>query len=157
MTQRLPPQFASTRMNLTLAVLYVVLAAAYFATSEGLLDYSGHVIGRDFAYLWTAGHAVAAGNSHVVLDPAALNELHAHLLAPVPSDYNWSYPPPMLFVAVPFGTLGYPLALMLWSAVTLGLYIWASRVRGGVCLYWWHPRPSPTCFSVKPVPLRPLC
>ena len=49
------PLIESTRLNVVLAVVYVVSAGAYLISAEGLLDYSGHLVGRDFANFWTAG------------------------------------------------------------------------------------------------------
>lgn len=114
---------------LALALGFAQLALPLRAV-DGLIDATGHVIGRDFINVWTAGRLVLDGRLDVLPDiaayQAAQRELFGHPIAP----HNWSYPPLFLPATVAFGALPYPVALALWSAGGLALMLWAGARAG---------------------------
>ena len=114
-------------IHIALTAMYVVVAAAVLYTSEGMLDATGHMIGRDFVNPWSAAKAWENGKLIQIADPAAYmrwqHELFGH---PMPPHY-WSYPPTMLLIAAPLGQLEYGTALALWSTAGLALYLLATR------------------------------
>ena len=106
----------------------------YFASiSEGILDFAGRPIGRDFINYWTGGHAVFDGMYPDIFDVSLYHPYQERLLGTDFADHNWSYPPHILLLLWPLGLLPYVPALVLWSIVTLSAYLWAclafSRLR----------------------------
>lgn len=95
------------------------LAGLYFATAHGHLDAGGHAVGRDFVILWTAGQMIAQGRAADVFDPSTfLTAARALFDAALPFHF-WSYPPTALFLAAPFGGVGYFTAYGLWCGAGL--------------------------------------
>lgn len=81
------------------------------------------LVGRDFTDIWLAGRAVRTG-----INPSD----HAAFVAFGKSmfgDYlfNWPYPPPMLFAAVPISWLPHNVGFFVWNAATMLLFFVASR------------------------------
>ena len=101
------------------AVAGLVLLAAYFAVGDGRLDRWDHARGRDFVNVWTAAQLVRAGRTLEVFDPETFQRAQHLLFSPRLPLHFWSYPPPTLFMTLPFGGLGYFAALLLWTALGL--------------------------------------
>lgn len=80
--------------------------------------------GTDFLAFWGAGTVTAAG------DPAAAYDLAVQQrLQTATGSTGWFAfvnPPPFLFAVAPFGLLPFPVAWLVWVAVTWGLWAWAS-------------------------------
>ncbi len=102
-----------------LAIALVVLVT----TARGCHDAFGHVLGTDFAGVWVAGRAVLAGHAAAPYDNAS--HAAAQITAFGPSDgfLPWPYPPYFLALAALAATMPYLLALALWQAGTLALYL----------------------------------
>jgi hypothetical protein len=101
------------------ALLCVAGAAAIILGMEVL----GPIGARDFSDMWLAGRGVLAG-----MDPynvPALNAFGFDLAGKFP--HNWTYPPPMLFVAVPASWLPLTAAFYFWNALTAAFFFYASR------------------------------
>ena len=124
-----PTTVESTSFSVVLATLYVLIASAYMLTAEGIFDITGHVVGRDFINLWSAGTLSATGHLHDIFDHETYHRLQEQLFGRELPFHNWSYPPLMLLIAVPVAWLPYACALALWSLLTLGLYLLATRHR----------------------------
>ena len=107
---------------------YVAFATAYFGTSEGLFDVSGHVVGRDFVTLWCGGVLTAGGHLAELSDPERFRALLGDLFGRTIPPHNWPYGPSMLLLAVPLGLMPYPWALAVWSLATLGALVWVVRL-----------------------------
>jgi hypothetical protein len=115
------------------AIGFVVIAAIVHAMTlgyDGIFDRSGHLLGRDFINYWTAGQAWARGELHLLADPRQYSQLQQLLFGREISPHNWSYPPPMLLLTIPFAWLDYLPSLVLWSAVTFSAYLAAARLAG---------------------------
>jgi hypothetical protein len=78
---------------------------------------------RDFTDIWLAGRAVLAGVNPS--DPQAFSAFGQRVFGDYP--FNWPYPPPMLFVAVPASLLPYTPAFFVWNAATMAFFYFASR------------------------------
>ncbi|QYJ07838.1 glycosyltransferase family 87 protein [Qipengyuania flava] len=80
--------------------------------------------GTDFLAFWGAGHVTAAG------DPAGAYDLAVQERVQTGTGSNGWFafvnPPPFLFAVAPFGLLPFPIAWLVWVAVTWGLWAWAS-------------------------------
>lgn len=98
------------------------------ATSDGRNDAFNRPLGTDFSNFYAAGAAVLAGHPEQPFDPTAHHARQKRLFGADTPFYGWPYPPVFLFVAATLAVLPYPLALALWQAATLGLYLWALRM-----------------------------
>jgi alpha-1,2-mannosyltransferase len=101
--------------------LYLVL------TAHGGIDVQGRPIGTDFSDVYAAGSYVAEGRAEAPFDLARQYAREQAIFGEATPFYGWHYPPYFLFVAGALAKLPYGLALALWQAVTLGLYLLAIR------------------------------
>ena len=118
---------ASVPLNALLTGAYVFVAAWYLGTSDGLVDASGHLVGRDFVNHWTAGALVWTGAVGDLYDFHAYTAFQGELLGVALPQHNWPYPPFTLFLVAPFALAPYIWALGLWSLSTLFAYLVAAR------------------------------
>ena len=124
------------RMRLWAGAILLVSAVAIayvVATRSGINDYQGRPIGTDFSNVYAAGTYVLEGRADA---PFAAPEQHAReqqIFGAATPFYGWHYPPFFLFVAALLATMPYLLALAVWQATTLALYLLATRavLRGG--------------------------
>jgi alpha-1,2-mannosyltransferase len=103
------------------AVIAIVSIAA-----DALLPASNHVIGRDFTNLWLAGKLASAGDAQCVFDAQCFRDAMHQTLGLITSQ-NYSYPPPALFLAVPFGIAPYYVALATWTVAGTLFFVWCAR------------------------------
>lgn len=118
------------RMRLwTLALLAAsVLGLGYvIATSDGFNDYRARPLGTDFSSFYAAGSLVLDGQPQAPFDPAAQHRRQQRIFGPDTPFYVWTYPPFFLLVAAGLARMPYPLALAVWQAITLILYLIAIR------------------------------
>lgn len=115
----------------------VVTVIAIFATSDGMVDFMGRPLGTDFSDIWSAGKMVLDGKPGAPFYP----ELHyaeqqAIFADPDIDFYGWCYPPFLLMAAALLALLPYPVAVIVWQAATMPLYLTAvSRILpGGLAL-----------------------
>ncbi len=90
-------------------------------------DGSTLVIGRDFLNFWMYGRAAWQPDPSRFYDPHLYNDALAALLGPDYLGQNWSYPPSIMLLAAPFGRIGYVPALLCWTVLGLGFFIWILR------------------------------
>lgn len=94
-------------------------------------DATSLVVGRDFLNFWMYGRAAW------LPDPSRFYDAHiynAALTALLGADYpgqNWSYPPSIMLIAAPFGRLSYFAALLCWTVLGIGVFVWVSVRRIG--------------------------
>jgi hypothetical protein len=103
---------------------FVVLLCALGAVIP--IYYSGRPTSvgfRDFTDIWLAGRAFLAGVNPS--DPQAFVAFGKSTFGDYP--FNWPYPPPMLFAAVPFSLLPHDVGFFVWNAATMALFYFASR------------------------------
>jgi alpha-1,2-mannosyltransferase len=121
-----------------LAVLAASLVAlAYLlATASGLNDYQGRPLGTDFSNVYAAGTYVRDGRPEAAFDPALQHAREKVIFGDKTPFYGWHYPPFFLVLAGALALLPYGLALLVWQAATLLLYLGAIRaIVGTVGLY----------------------
>ena len=116
------------RIRLVAVTLVVASAAGLLflvATSHGAVDRQGRPLGTDFSNVYAAGTYVLDGNANAAFDPPQQFAREQAIFGTDTQFYGWHYPPYFLFVAVALAWMPYGLALAVWQAATLGLYLWA--------------------------------
>ncbi len=115
------------RIRLVAVTLVVASAAGLLflvATSHGAVDRQGRPLGTDFSNVYAAGTYVLDGNANAAFDPPQQFAREQAIFGTDTQFYGWHYPPYFLFVAVALAWMPYGLALAVWQAATLGLYLW---------------------------------
>jgi glycosyl transferase family 87 len=96
-------------------------------TATGGVDLQGRPIGTDFSNVYAAGTYVLEGNFQAPFDSVQQFAREQAIFGEATQFYGWHYPPYFLFVAAALAWMPYGLALFVWQAVTLGLYLLAIR------------------------------
>jgi uncharacterized membrane protein YiaA len=104
----------------------VLLMAAYFRPGPDLLEQRGYYIGLDFVNYWTGGRLALSGDVGVLYDVSAYNELLRRLFAPANEFMIFSYPPNILPLLAPAGSLPYLVALPIWLALGTAAFLAVS-------------------------------
>lgn len=91
---------------------------------------TGAFWGRDFINVWTAGRLLLEGRLSLLYDMAAYHTWQVAQFGEI-GVHNFSYPPLVLPLMLPFGALPYPVALAAWLAFTGALFVHAARP-------WWR-------------------
>src|SRR5215469_5261010 len=100
------------------------VALAFMAmTAHGVNDYKGRPLGSDFSNIYAAGTWVREGKPAAPFDLARQHAREQALFGQATPFYGWHYPPYFLFVAGLLAEMPYGLALTVWQAVTLALYL----------------------------------
>jgi hypothetical protein len=97
------------------------------ATSDGLNDYQGRPLGTDFSNVYAAGTYVLEGRPAAPFDPRLQHAREMEIFGAKTPFYGWHYPPFFLGVAAALALMPYQLALIVWQAVTLALYLLSIR------------------------------
>jgi alpha-1,2-mannosyltransferase len=121
-----------TRERIRLVAIAVLAASAagflyLVVTANGLIDVQGRPLGTDFSNVYAAGTYVLDGNPDAPFDPARQHAREQKLFGEATPFYGWHYPPFFLFIAAGLALLPYGLALAVWQAVTLALYLLVIR------------------------------
>jgi len=114
------------------AAFFALTALAYLLTIAWrdpiARDGTTFVVGRDFLNFWMYGRTALTPDPGRFYDLQTYNRELAALLG---ADYpwqNWSYPPSVMLLAVPFGALTYMQALLCWTVLGVAIFVWtASR------------------------------
>jgi len=123
MTERRFYEFAALTVALALlgVMSYLLLGA------HGLVLANGQPLFGDFIAFWSAGRAALDGHAAQVHDVATIGAYHqlaapgSHYVAP------WNSPPPFLLIASALAVLPYPVAALLFLAISSAIYIFAAR------------------------------
>ncbi len=116
------------RMRLWAIAVLVASAAGIAwlgATSTGLNDYQGRPLGTDFSNIYVAGSYIVEGRPAAPFDPRLQHARAQEIFGAATPLYGWHYPPFFHFIAAPLATMPYLLALFVWQAATLVLYLLA--------------------------------
>ena len=105
----------------------VLLIAYVIATSHGMLDYSGRVLGTDFSNVYAAGTYVREGMPQAPYDTALQWAREKQLFGPGADFYSWNYPPFFLLLAAALVAVPYLAALLVYQFATFALYLYAMR------------------------------
>src|ERR1700682_1872577 len=113
------------------AVAVLLASAAGFlylvVTATGGVDLQGRPIGTDFSNVYAACTYVLEGNFQAPFDSVQQFARERSIFGEATQFYGWHYPPYFLFVAAALAWMPCGLALFVWQAVTLGLYLLAIR------------------------------
>jgi hypothetical protein len=107
--------------------LTVVVLGYLVATSSHAVDVAGRPLGTDFSSFYAAGRAVLDGRAADAYAPALHYAREQATFGADTPFYGWDYPPFFLLPLAPLALLPYPLALLVWLAGTLALYMFAIR------------------------------
>jgi alpha-1,2-mannosyltransferase len=137
---------------IAIAVLVASVAGclSLVLTAHGLIDLKGRPLGTDFSNVYAAGTYVREGNPAAPFDPAHQYAREQQIFGAATPFYGWHYPPFFLFIAAALALLPYPLALAVWQALTLCLYV--LSIRGIVTS---SARPPEESAHPAPVPTEP--
>src|SRR3984885_3916622 len=119
-----------TRERIRLNAGGLLLASAIgflylIATAHGAVDRQGRPLGTDFSNVYAAGTYVNEGNAVAPFAPPQQYAREQAIFGNATQFYGWHYPPFFLFVAAALAWMPYGLALFIWQAITLGLYLLA--------------------------------
>jgi alpha-1,2-mannosyltransferase len=118
------------RVRLVAVALLIASVAGFLylvVTANGLIDRQGRPLGTDFSNVYAAGTYVLDGEPDAAFDPATQYARERAIFGESTQFYGWHYPPYFLFLAAALALLPYGLALAIWQAVTLALYLLAIR------------------------------
>jgi alpha-1,2-mannosyltransferase len=112
-----------------IAVLFASTAGFLYlvVTATGGVDLQGRPLGTDFSNVYAAGTYVLDGNPVAPFDSLQQYARERAIFGAATPFYGWHYPPYFLFVAAALAWMPYGLALFVWQAITLGLYLLAIR------------------------------
>ena len=135
-----------TRERVRLVAFAVLVASAagfvfLVVTAHGLVDFQGRPIGTDFSNVYAAGTYVRDSNPDAPFDLVRQHAREQQIFGEDTPFYGWHYPPFFLFVAAALALMPYGLALAVWQAVTLGLYL--LTIRGILRPDFVSPSPHP--------------
>lgn len=114
-----------------LVVAYAALLASTFFLGIWLIGKDGHPIAADFVAFWAAGKLVLQGNAAEAYDWAAHKGIATANGIAIKGYFSFQYPPTFLLLTPLLALASYPLAMVLWSAVGLPLYLSAVRLITG--------------------------
>jgi alpha-1,2-mannosyltransferase len=114
---------------IAVAVLFASAAGFLYlvVTATGGVDLQGRPLGTDFSNVYAAGTYVLEGNPVAPFDSLQQYARERAIFGDATPFYGWHYPPYFLFVAAALAWMPYGLALFVWQAITLGLYLLAIR------------------------------
>jgi alpha-1,2-mannosyltransferase len=117
-----------TRERVRLVAIGLLIASvAGFAflvvTAHGDVDRQGRPLGTDFSNVYAAGTYVLDGRPDLPFDPRQQDKREQDIFGTATPFYGWHYPPYFLFIAGALAKLPYGLALAVWQASTLALYL----------------------------------
>ncbi|HEX4409601.1 MAG TPA: glycosyltransferase family 87 protein [Xanthobacteraceae bacterium] len=118
------------RIRLIAVALLMASAAGFLflvVTAHDGIDQQGRPLGTDFSNVYAAGTYVNEGNANAAFDPPQQFAREKTIFGGDTQFYGWHYPPYFLFVASLLALMPYGLALAVWQAVTLGLYLLVIR------------------------------
>lgn len=108
------------------ALAFAFSIVSLLAFAGAIWIYRTNPTGLDFTSFWAAGRLALGGHASFAYDYDAHRSVEmtaAHMGRAIP----FPYPPPFLFVVMPFGLPHYWLAYLLWVTATGGVYIAATR------------------------------
>ncbi len=115
----------------------IVLAASLLGvlglvlSSDGRVDPMHRPLGTDFSQVWVAGTEVLGGHPAAPFDPVPHAAAQRAAFGPEAPFYGWHYPPYFLGLAAVLALMPYALALVVWQAATLPLYVGGVRAALG--------------------------
>jgi alpha-1,2-mannosyltransferase len=118
------------RVRLVATALLIASAAGFLflvVTAHGVIDRQGRPLGTDFSNVYAAGSYALEGRASAAFDPPQQFRREQQIFGKDTQFYGWHYPPFFLFVAAALAWMPYGIALAVWQAVTLALYLLVMR------------------------------
>nr|WP_255574911.1 glycosyltransferase family 87 protein [Caldovatus aquaticus] len=139
----MPADHALSRRLITLVFLGAALAPGLVllariwssVEADGISVVTRKLPVVDFANLWAGGVLARAGNLVALFDEESYRAWLRTAFSPRYEDSEWSYPPAMLFLGVPFSLLPVIPAYLLWTAgtaVVLFVVLWRAGLSPAV-------------------------
>ena len=94
-------------------------------TAHDGIDRQGRPLGTDFSNVYAAGTYVLESNPYAPFDPPQQYAREQAIFSSATPFYGWHYPPYFLFIAGALAEMPHGIALVVWQASTLGLYLFA--------------------------------
>lgn len=119
---------AAGRQDFRLAVIMTIFVYGwglfYFITlwtlaPDGRSATTGTTPYWDFSNLWSGGRLILDGHIDWLFDPDRYRAYIRSTFSPALPNQEWSYPPTLFFLAVPFGALPILPAYLLWTGATI--------------------------------------
>lgn len=126
--------FASLIVVLGLACGLYLQKCLWTLTADGFSVISDRLPYWDFTNLWAGTRMALKGNVGYLFDAEAYRRELRLLLSPLLPNQEWSYPPSMLLIGIPFAGLPIFIAYVLWTLGTLFLLLLATKQ---LDLVWW--------------------
>src|SRR5262249_44093579 len=120
------PQSGIHLLTAAITIVFIVGSGIYLSRSNGIVDPTGHAIGRDFINLWTAARLVLQGQTPTIFDIEAFHAVEQAVVGPQLPQHLWSYPPHFLLPVLPLGFFNYAAALTIWSLIPAAIYALAA-------------------------------
>jgi hypothetical protein len=114
------------RVRLIATALLMASAAGFLflvVTAHGGIYRQGRPLGTDFSNVYAAGTYVLEGDAAAPFDPPRQFAREQAIFGQATQFYGWHYPPFFLFIAAALALMPYGLALAVWQAATLGVYL----------------------------------
>jgi hypothetical protein len=128
------------------ALVLIILAVCCVEFVRNWLEPSS----RDFVSFWGAAKLAWAGTPALAYDNAALHAVQVKVAAFTgPAQMPFPYAPAFLLILLPFAILPFPLAMVVWTLGTMGLYAVAARrfaPQAG-----WLPLAFPAIFATAAI------
>jgi hypothetical protein len=108
---------------LGLSVLPCIVAARTFwhAYPGDLFAPNHQLVVRDYLYMWAGGHLARDGRLDTIFDPHAFAAWLWSVFGTRLDLHTWGFPPPMLFIAIPFSWLPLVSGFLIWVVATSAL------------------------------------
>jgi hypothetical protein len=135
--------FAVTVVSLALGSCLHFIHMTWQVDEHGFSTMSGRLPYWDFSNLWAGGRLAAEGNVLHLFDLEQYRAGLRRLLSPYIDSQEWSYPPSILMLGLPLGTLPILPAYIIWTACTALLFLLSLRL---LILPWW------ACLAVATSP-----
>jgi hypothetical protein len=103
--------------------LFFPIADAILRPAGGLLDVTGHALGRDFVNVWNGPRLAFAGEVSRLFDVVSYQASLEDAFGAGFPRHNWSYPPHALPLFALFGAPPYLPALALWLGLTMAAFL----------------------------------
>lgn len=152
------PEDRRTRLRRNLPSLALVYTATFVLAKWSVIVGTTQTPGRDgssymidYVSIWAAGKLTLAGTPALAYDPAALR-LAQDLPSSTPANslMVWAYPPHAFLLSAPFGAAGFSLSFLMFSLVSLAIWIAAiwrpsSKFKNG---WMWMVAAPPLAFCL---------
>jgi hypothetical protein len=124
--------FDNIRVLAIAAVSCAIFIAALYASNISWVapvprEGATGVVGRDFVNFWMYGRAAWLADPGRFYDPQVYNEMLPAFLGVNFPGQIWLYPPSIMLIAAPFGRLSYVPALLCWTVLCVGIFVWVAR------------------------------